>query len=77
MAIETKCQTDGAVYNIEISSSEINISVKVPFELELTEDEAKLLESNIHNVLELVLSKYFTEKSETSNKIDRFNDYKS
>jgi len=58
-ALETKCQTPGAIFNTKIEDSEITSSVKLPFTLELTTSEAKTLESNIHNVLELVLSPYF------------------
>lgn len=61
-ALQTKCQTSGAVFNTEISSDSINVEVKLPFDLELSKDEAKLLEINLHNALELVLSKYFIDK---------------
>jgi hypothetical protein len=58
-ALSTKCQTPDLVYNIDIDSSEINISLKMPFDLDITEEEAILLEKNIHNSLELVMSRYF------------------
>ncbi len=58
-AIKTKCQTEGAVYKTDISKNDINIKIEIPFELKLDEDEAKLLENNIHNVLELVLAPHF------------------
>lgn len=59
MAVKTKCQTPGA--NFETSISENQIAVKVtslPLG-DMTEQEAELLEANIHNALELVLSVYF------------------
>lgn len=58
-ALETGCQTPEAVYNINISENEITLNVKLPFDLNLTEQEAELLESNLHNITEIVLSKYF------------------
>lgn len=58
-ALRTPCQTNGAIWEIEISDDEIEVEVKLPFKLELTKEEAKLLENNLHNAVELVLSKYF------------------
>jgi hypothetical protein len=48
------------VYNISISDEKISITLDLPKSLKLDEEEAELLESNIHNSLEIVLSKYFT-----------------
>lgn len=58
-AVRTECQTDGAVYKMDISEDNITAVVNLPFELQLDKDEAKLLESNIHNALELVMAPYF------------------
>ena len=58
-AIETKCQTKGAIYNTDISENNISIDIEIPFNIDLTKSEAKLLENNIHNALELVLKPYF------------------
>jgi hypothetical protein len=58
-AVKTECQTPEANYNIEINDSKVSVEVELPMELDLTEDEAKLLESNIHNAMELVLAPYF------------------
>jgi len=58
-ALKTECQTPEAVYNIEINNKSVSVEVELPMELDISEDEAKLLESNIHNMMELVLSKYF------------------
>ena len=58
-AVRTECQTGGAVYKIDISEDNITAVVNLPFELQLDKDEAKLLESNIHNALELVMAPYF------------------
>ena len=61
-SIKTPCQTPDMIYNIEINSDEIEINLKFPFSLEIDEEEAKILESNLHNSIEIVLSKYFTDK---------------
>ena len=58
-AVKTECQTPEANYNIEINSDKVSVEVELPMELDLTEEEAKLLESNIHNMMELVLAPYF------------------
>lgn len=57
-AVKTECQTPEANYNIEINTDKVSVEVELP-ELDLTEEEAKLLESNIHNAMELVLAPYF------------------
>ena len=59
MAIETECQTPGAVFHTKIDPKKISCSVDLPKKLELTEEQAKILESNIHNAMELVLAPYF------------------
>jgi len=58
-ANKTECQTPDAVYDITISDDSISCQVKLPFNLSITEEEAELLEANIHNSIEIVLSKYF------------------
>lgn len=61
-ALKTKCQTPDAIFNIEIKDDKVSVEIELPMKLDLTESEAKLLESNIHNAMELVLSKYFDKK---------------
>lgn len=58
-AMKTPCQTPNAQYDIEIHDKSIEIKVELPMQLELSKGEAKLLEANLHNMLELTLSKYF------------------
>jgi hypothetical protein len=58
-ALKTKCQTPETNYNINIQEDKIDISLNLPFDLELNESEAKLLEDNLHNAIELVLARYF------------------
>jgi ssDNA-binding Zn-finger/Zn-ribbon topoisomerase 1 len=53
-AQETKCQTPGAIYDTHINDK--GVSVKVDLPLDLSEDEAELLEANLHNAVELVLA---------------------
>jgi hypothetical protein len=59
MAMATQCQTPGTWFTTHINGDNIRINVELPFVLELPEEEAELLEKNIHNALELVLSLYF------------------
>jgi hypothetical protein len=58
-AVKTECQTPDAQFNIEINDNKVSVQVDLPMKLDITEEEAKLLESNIHNVMELVLAPYF------------------
>lgn len=59
MAHGTECQTPGAQFHTHISGATVEIRVDLPHELGLSEDDAKLLESNLHNAVELVLARYF------------------
>lgn len=61
MAIKTECQTNGAIYDTNITNNGISVNISIPFILNLSEKEAILLEANIHNVLELVLKPYFNK----------------
>lgn len=58
-ANETPCQTPESIYNIKVQDNEIKCSVKLPMDLDLSEEEAKILETNVHNAMELVLAGYF------------------
>lgn len=61
MAITTDCQTPDVLYNTHIKGEEgvIEIDLNLPFRFRVTDAEAELLETNIHNALELVLSATF------------------
>jgi len=59
MANSTKCLTDGAIYKTAITNMRVSATVELPFVLEITESEAKILESLIHNQLETILRPYF------------------
>jgi len=53
------CLTPDTFYNISISDREINLQIKLPMDLKLTEAEAESLDKNLHNAVELVLAMYF------------------
>ena len=55
----TECLTSGANFNTQISPRRVSVSVDMPFDLNLDEEEAIKLEALLHNAVELVLSRYF------------------
>lgn len=60
MAQETECQTPGAQYYIDIADNMMEITVEFPESfVGFSEHEVELLESNLHNAVELVLARYF------------------
>ena len=61
MAVQTRCQTPGANFTTHITTRAVVSIVDFGRDLTLSEEEAKLLEDNIHNALELVLARYYTE----------------
>lgn len=67
MAVKTKCQTPGTNFTTNICDvpgipyTLIAISLRLPMMLNMTEEQAGLLEDNIHNALELVLAPYFKD----------------
>lgn len=61
-AVKTPCQTPEAQFHIEIKDKKVSVEVDLPMDLELSEKDAKLLEDNIHNAMELVLARYFENK---------------
>lgn len=61
-AVKTACQTPDAVFHIEIKDKKLSVEVELPMKLDLSEADAKLLEANAHNALELVLAPYFDKK---------------
>ena len=62
MALETKCLTPDANFTTIIKANRIESKVDLPFDLNITEHEAKTLERLIHNQMELVLRSYFSER---------------
>tara|TARA_Y100000310_G_C20413187_1_gene683051 strand:+ start:476 stop:664 length:189 start_codon:yes stop_codon:yes gene_type:complete len=59
MALETKCLTPDAWFNTEINSDSVKVEVRLPFDLGIDEEEAKLLTSILHNQVEIALRPYF------------------
>lgn len=59
MAAATKCQTPGAEYSTQVDGRGVSVTVSFPWELELTETDANLLDINLHNAIELVLAPLF------------------
>jgi len=61
MALATPCQTSGSVFKIHTSPKRVVVDVEIPWDntIDLTEDEAKILEANLHNAVELALAPYF------------------
>ena len=62
MANPTECLTNGAVFHVEIDESSIAAKVDLPFKLDINVKEAEILETLIHNQLELVLRSYFESR---------------
>lgn len=60
MAVQTPCQTPGANFETHITPRGITVTVLFGKRIELSEDEAKTLDDNIHNALELVLARYYS-----------------
>ena len=58
MALATECLTSGAVFHTEIGEQSVSIKVDLPRKLDVSEDEARILEALMHNQLELVLRYY-------------------
>ena len=63
---KTKCLTSGAVFNTKITESNVTVSVDIPFNLNLSEKEAEILETLLHNAIETVLRPYFNYDLEKS-----------
>ena len=62
-AVKTPCQTPGAQFHTTISDSKVGLTVDLHKNLGLNESEATLLESNMHNAMELVLRPYYKDAS--------------
>lgn len=60
-ALSTECQTPGMVYDITITPEKITIELTPPTSFDLNEEEAKLLEKNLHNGVELVMKTHFKD----------------
>lgn len=54
-----KCETPDAIYSSDITDKKVSMSVKLPFDLNLSKEESQKLEAQIHYAFEEILSKYF------------------
>jgi hypothetical protein len=61
MATGTFCQTPGANISTHISPRGVTVHVEFGKWINLDIHEAELLESNLHNVVELALARYYLE----------------
>ena len=62
MALATKCLTNDAVFHTAINEREVSVKGELPFKLEISEEEAEMLEKLIHNQMELVLRSCFENR---------------
>ncbi len=62
MANKTQCLTNGAIYHTGISEDSVSVKVNLPFKLDISDEEAEILETLIHNQMELILRPYFKMK---------------
>jgi len=56
---EHKCKTPDATYSTKISGKSITVSVKLPFDPNLTRSESEKIEATLHYAVEKVLSSLF------------------
>ena len=56
---KSKCQTPGANYKFETSDKKVISTVSLPFNLDLTEQQVKNLEDELHDALEGVFKQFF------------------
>lgn len=64
MALPTACQTPGVQFITRISRRAVEVRAELPADLDLTAGDAKLLEANLHNAVELVLARYFPRQDQ-------------
>lgn len=57
-----KCKTPDAVYSSNISKRKVRMTVKTPFDLDLTDKQADDLEADLHYAIEKVLASLFKDK---------------
>lgn len=62
MANKTRCQTPGVYYKTDIRPRKITTAITLPIPLMLTKEDAALLETNLHNALELVMIPFYRKR---------------
>lgn len=63
MAMSTKCQTPDAQFHTHITNRSVSVTVDFGKKIPLNIEESELLEANLHNAIELVLSRYYATQS--------------
>ena len=58
-AMEKICLTPEAFYDIRISPREVGVNVRLPMSLDMSEEEATMLEQEMHDAMEQILARYF------------------
>lgn len=58
-AESTPCQTPGAQYHTEVGDHQVGVTVDLPSGVEVTPERAALLDTDMHNAMELVLAPDF------------------
>ena len=56
---KSKCQTPGANYKFETHGKKVISTVTLPFNLDLTTDQFKKLDDELHDALEGVFKQFF------------------
>jgi len=59
VAQETKCLTSGAIFHTAINENDVSVKVDLPFKLDISDEEASILERLLHNQIEVVLRYYY------------------
>ncbi len=62
MALETKCLTSGAIFHTAINDRDVSVKVDLPFKLDISDEEASILERLLHNQIEVVLRYYYESR---------------
>jgi hypothetical protein len=64
MAVRTPCQTPGAIFHVSITDRRVSVAVDIPHSLNLTAADARQLDADLHNVVELALARWWREPGE-------------
>ena len=62
VAQETKCLTSGAIFHTAINERILSVKVDLPFKLDISDEEASILERLLHNQIEVVLRYYYENR---------------
>ena len=62
VAQATKCLTSDAIFHTAISEREVSVKVELPFKLDISDEEASILERLLHNQIEVVLRYYYASR---------------